>query len=63
MERERLREAYARGLQAETERRFGPARAEALRATIEDTAGWMADVATFPVEPDEAPAFYAEDAS
>ena len=30
------------------------------RQTIEDVAGWMADVATFPVDADAAPAFYAE---
>ena len=28
--------------------------------TIEDVAGWMIEVATFPVAADEAPAFYAE---
>lgn len=63
MDRERLREQYAAGLRADVERRFGLARAGALRQTIEDTAGWMAEVATFPVDPDEHPAFYAEPAS
>jgi hypothetical protein len=63
MNRDTLREEYATGLRAEAERRFGSARAEALRQTIEDTAGWMADVATFPVDGDEQPAFYAEPAS
>jgi hypothetical protein len=63
MNRDTLREEYATGLRAEAERRFGSARAEALRQTIEDTAGWMADVATFPVAGDEQPAFYAEPAS
>ena len=62
MDRDRLCAEYARGLHAEAERRFGPARAQALGQTIEDAAGWMADVATFPVEADEAPAFYAEPA-
>jgi hypothetical protein len=63
MNRDTLREEYATGLRAEAERRFGSARAEALRQTIEDTAGWMAEVATFPVDADEQPAFYAEPAS
>lgn len=62
MDREQLRDEYAAGLRAEAGRRFGPARAEALRQTIEDTAAWMAEVATFPVDPDEHPAFYAEPA-
>ena len=60
MDREARRAAYAAGLHAEVARRFGAARAEALRQTIEDTAGWMADVAAFPVPEDEHPAFYAE---
>ena len=38
-------------------------RAQALEQTIDDVAGWMADVATFPVDPDEPPAFYAGAAS
>ena len=60
MEREGQRAEYAVGLRAAAERRFGAARAEALAKTIEDVAGWMADVATFPVDADEPPAFYAE---
>ena len=60
MDRETRRAEYAEGLHAEAARRFGAARAEVLRQTIEDVAGWMADVATFPVDPDAAPAFYAE---
>jgi hypothetical protein len=63
MDADRLRAEYAKGLTAEAERRFGTARAEALRQTIADVAGWMTDVATFPVDPDEPPAFYAEPAS
>ena len=62
MDRDRLRLEYAAGLRAEAERRFGPARAQALSQTIEDAAGWMAEVATLPVDADEAPAFYAEPA-
>ena len=63
MDREGRRAEYAAGLRAEAERRFGAARALALKQTIDDVAGWMADVATFPVDPDEPPAFYAERAS
>lgn len=63
MDRDTRRAEYARGLHAEAARRFGAARAEAVRQPIEDTAGWMADVATFPVDADEHPAFYAEPAS
>ena len=62
MDRDRLRAEYATGLRAEAARRFGAARAAALQHTIEDVAGWMADVATFPVDADEPPAFYAEPA-
>lgn len=62
MDQTTLRAEYATGLRAEAERRFGAARAEALEGTIEDVAGWMAEVATFPVDPDEPPAFYAEPA-
>jgi len=63
MDRERQRAEYAAALRAAAERRFGAARAEALRQTIEDVAGWMAEVATFPVDADEPPAFYAEPSS
>ena len=57
-----LQAEYARGLRAEAQRRFGAARAEALEQTIADVAGWMAEVAMFPVDADEPPAFYAEPA-
>ncbi len=63
MDRERQRAEYAAALRAAAEQRFGAARAEALRQTIEDAAGWMAEVATFPVDADEPPAFYAEPSS
>jgi hypothetical protein len=56
------RAGYASALRAEAERRFGAARADALEQAIEAVAGWMDDVATFPVDPDEPPAFYAEPA-
>ena len=51
------------GLTAEATRRFGAARAAALAQAIEDTAGWMGEVAAFPLDPEEPPAFYAEPAS
>jgi hypothetical protein len=60
MDRDALRAQYAAGLRAEAERRFGAARAEALKENIDNVAGWMADVASFPVDADEPPAFYAE---
>ncbi len=63
MDRDRQRAEYAAALRAAAERRFGAARAEALLQTIEDVAGWMAEVATFPVDADEPPAFYAEPSS
>ena len=62
MDRDALRAQYAAGLRAEAERRFGAARAEALKENIDNVAGWMAEVATFPVDADEQPAFYAEPA-
>ena len=62
MDRDRQRAEYAAALRAAAERRFGAARAEALLQTIEDVAGWMAEVATFPVDAEEPPAFYAESA-
>ena len=54
------RAQYAAALRAAAEKRFGAARAEALARTIDDVAGWMAEVAAFPVAADEPPAFYAE---
>jgi hypothetical protein len=63
MDQDRRRAEYAAALRAAAERRFGAARSEALRQTIEDVSGWMAEVATFPVDADEPPAFYAEPSS
>jgi hypothetical protein len=60
VDREERRAQYAEELRAAAERRFGHERARALAQAIEDTAGWMADVATFPVDREEPPAFYAE---
>ncbi len=62
MNADEQRAQYVRGLTAEAERRFGPERAAALAKTIADVAGWMTDIATFPVDADESPAFYAEPA-
>lgn len=63
MDGETLRKGFVTGLRAEAERRFGAARAGAITQTIEDTARWMAEIATFPVDVDDAPAFYAEPGS
>jgi hypothetical protein len=63
MDREDQRAEYVADLRAAAERRFGAARAQELARTIEDVAGWMTDVATFPVGDDEQPAFYGEPAS
>jgi hypothetical protein len=62
MDREGQRAEYAASLRAAAERRFGAARAQELAKTIEDVAGWMTDVAAFPVAADELPAFYGESA-
>ena len=60
MDREARRVEYAEGLRAEAARRFGAERRAALAQAIDDMAGWMAEVATFPVDPEEPPAFYVE---
>jgi len=60
MDREGQRAEYAAWLRAAAEQRFGAARAGELAQTIEDVAGWMIEVPTFPVVADQAPAFYAE---
>jgi hypothetical protein len=62
MDQAQWRMEYATGLSAEAERRFGAARAEALGKTMEESASWMAEVAAFPLDPDEPPAFYVEPA-
>ena len=49
-------------LRAAAERRFGAERTEAIAKVIEEMAGRMAEVATYPVAADEPPAFYAEPA-
>jgi hypothetical protein len=60
MDREGRRAEYAAWLRAAAEQRFGAARAQELDRTIEDCAGWMTEVATFPLGAEEAPAFYLE---
>lgn len=60
MDREARRREYAEGLRAEAARRFGAERAGALVQAIDDMAGWMAEVAAFPVDPELPPAFYTE---
>jgi hypothetical protein len=62
MDQAQRRMEYATGLSAEAERRFGAAQAEALGKMIEESASWMAEVAAFPLDPDEPPAFYVEPA-
>jgi hypothetical protein len=63
MDSDRLRAQYLLELRAGAERRFGAARAAALESLIADAAGWMAEVATYPVDAEEPPAFYAEPSS
>jgi hypothetical protein len=63
MDREGQRAEYAAYLRAAAERRFGVARAQELTRAIEDVAGWMTELTTFPVGDDEQPAFYGEPAS
>ncbi len=62
MDREGQRAEYAAQLRAAAEQRFGAVRAAELARTIDDVAGWMTDVATFPVTADDLPAFYGEPA-
>ncbi len=62
MDQAQRRMEYATGLAAEAERRFGTARAEALGKMIEESAAWMAEVAAFPLDPEEPTAFYVEPA-
>ena len=62
MDLEAQRAELIASLRAAAERRFGAERAEANAKMIEELAGRMAEVATFPVAADEPPAFYAEPA-
>ena len=59
-DRETRRAAFAQSLLAEAIRRFGADRAEALRSSLDDTAGQLADVALFPIDREEGPAFYLD---
>ena len=60
MDREGQRAEYAAWLRDAAERRFGAARAQELAKSIDDVAGWMTELAMFPVGADEQPAFYGE---
>ena len=60
MDRETRRAAFAESLLAEAIRRFGADRAEALRSSLDDTAGQLADIALFPIDREEGPAFYLD---
>jgi hypothetical protein len=60
MDREGQRAEYAAWLRAAAERRFGAARAQELARAIEDVAGWLTELASFPLAADELPAFYLE---
>lgn len=59
-DREVCQAAFAQSLMAEAVRRFGAERAEALRSTIDETAGQLADIALFPIDREEGPAFYMD---
>lgn len=58
--REIRRAALAQSLLAAAIRRFGVDRAEALRTRIEEVADQLGDIALFPVDREEEPAFYLE---
>jgi len=60
MDREGLRAEYAAYLRAAAAQRFGAARAQELSKTIEDAAGWLTEIASFPLGAEELPAFYLE---
>jgi len=62
MDPEGLRAEYSAWLRVAAERRFGAARAQELARTIEDVAGWLTELAAFPLDTDEQPAFYGEGA-
>jgi hypothetical protein len=63
MDPDSRRAQYLAELRGAAERRFGAARAAALEPLIADAAGWMAEVAAYPVDAEEPPAFYAEPSS
>jgi hypothetical protein len=62
MDREGQRAECAARLRAAAEQRFGAARAQELARTIEDVAGWLTELAAFPLDTDEQPAFYGQGA-
>ncbi len=51
-------EWIAEGLRAEAVRRFGPERADAIRPILEQTALELAQIAAFPLDREEEPAFF-----
>lgn len=55
VDRESRRAAVAQSLSAEAVRRFGADRAEALRSSIDETAGHLADIALFPIDQEGGP--------
>jgi hypothetical protein len=59
-DRESRRVAFAQSLMAEAVRRFGADRAETLRSNIDEAAGQLADIALFPIDREEGPAFYMD---
>lgn len=50
--------AIAEALLLAAERRFGAERAEVLRPAIDEAAIKLAEVAEFPIDEEERPAFY-----
>lgn len=51
-------EWFAEGLRAEAVRRFGQERADAIHPILEQTAMELAQVAAFPLDREEEPAFF-----
>ena len=54
----RRAEWFAEGLRAEAIRRFGQERADAIRPVLEQTATELAQIAAFPLDREEEPAFF-----
>ncbi|MGH7277036.1 MAG: hypothetical protein ACREIY_08425 [Candidatus Rokuibacteriota bacterium] len=57
-DRESRRLKLLEALRADAVRKFGTARAEALTPALELAAGHLADVAVFPLDREEGPAYY-----
>lgn len=56
---DKLREVYRKRLMADAVRRFGKRRARALEAKITKLAGDLTAVASFPVDADTRPQYFA----